>query len=43
MAATGPRNVERDRQNPGMLAPPRTDSGTIPNLKCDHFADVSPG
>ena len=36
---TGPRNVERDRQNPDMLAPPRTDKGTIPNLKFS-FSDA---
>jgi oxalate decarboxylase len=35
----GPRNVERDRQNPDMLAPPHTDSGTIPNLKFS-FSDA---
>jgi oxalate decarboxylase len=35
----GPRNVERDRQNPDMLAPPQTDSGTIPNLKFS-FSDA---
>jgi oxalate decarboxylase len=29
----GPRNVERDRQNPDILAPPETDHGTLPNLK----------
>ncbi len=29
----GPRNVALDRQNPDMLTPPSTDSGTIPNLK----------
>ena len=29
----GPRNVEMDRQNPDILTPPATDSGTIPNLK----------
>jgi len=35
----GPRNLERDRQNPDMLAPPRTDSGTFPNLKFS-FSDA---
>ncbi len=35
----GPRNVERDRQNPNVLAPPATDSGTIPNLRFS-FADA---
>lgn len=29
----GPRNVELDRQNPDILTPPRTDHGTLPNLK----------
>jgi oxalate decarboxylase len=29
----GPRNVELDRQNPDVLTPPRTDHGTLPNLK----------
>jgi oxalate decarboxylase len=29
----GPRNVELDRQNPDILTPPRTDNGSIPNLK----------
>lgn len=29
----GPRNVLLDQQNPSMLTPPRTDAGTIPNLK----------
>ena len=29
----GPRNVLLDLQNPDLLTPPRTDSGTIPNLK----------
>ena len=28
-----PRNVALDRQNPDILTPPSTDSGTIPNLK----------
>jgi oxalate decarboxylase len=35
----GPRNVERDSQNPDMFAPPKTDSGTIPNLKFS-FSDA---
>ncbi|SDK40135.1 oxalate decarboxylase [Nonomuraea maritima] len=30
---TGPRNVELDLQNPDMLTPPETDSGTVPNMK----------
>jgi oxalate decarboxylase len=29
----GPRNLERDRQNPDLLAAPATDHGTIPNLR----------
>ncbi len=29
----GPRNVLLDRQNPDLLTPPSTDSGTLPNLK----------
>lgn len=29
----GPRNIELDRQNPDLLSPPETDSGTVPNLK----------
>jgi oxalate decarboxylase len=29
----GPRNVPLDRQNPDILTPPGTDSGTIPNMK----------
>src|SRR4051812_43089472 len=29
----GPRNVPLERENPSLLAPPGTDSGTIPNLK----------
>ncbi len=29
----GPRNVERDRQNPDLLRPPETDSGTVSNLR----------
>src|SRR3954469_25727800 len=35
----GPRNVERDRQNPDILVPPATDSGTIPNLRFS-YADA---
>ncbi|MEV6866766.1 hypothetical protein AB0M44_37940 [Streptosporangium subroseum] len=30
---TGPRNIDLDLQNPDMLTPPETDSGTIPNMK----------
>jgi oxalate decarboxylase len=29
----GPRNVPVERENPASLVPPRTDSGTVPNLK----------
>ena len=29
----GPRNIELNRQNPDILTPPSTDSGTLPNLK----------
>ena len=29
----GPRNVPIDMQNPDLLTPPQTDSGTLPNLK----------
>lgn len=29
----GPRNLELDQQNPSLLTPPRTDAGTVPNLK----------
>lgn len=29
----GPRNVPIDLQNPDILTPPQTDSGTLPNLK----------
>jgi oxalate decarboxylase len=35
----GPRNLERDRQNPDMLAPPETDSGELPNLRFS-FSDA---
>jgi oxalate decarboxylase len=35
----GPRNVERDRQNPDLLAAPPTDAGTIPNLRFS-FSDA---
>lgn len=34
-----PHNVERDRQNPDMLAPPETDHGTVSNMKFS-FSDV---
>ena len=29
----GPRNVQVELQNPDLLVPPTTDSGTIPNFK----------
>jgi oxalate decarboxylase len=29
----GPRNLPLERANPDLTAPPRTDSGTVPNLK----------
>lgn len=35
----GPRNIERDRQNPDLLAPPATDHGTLPNMKFS-FSDA---
>ena len=35
----GPRNVARDRQNPDLLTPPSTDSGTLPNLRFS-FSDA---
>jgi oxalate decarboxylase len=35
----GPRNLMRDRQNPDMLVPPSTDSGTLPNLRFS-FSDA---
>jgi oxalate decarboxylase len=35
----GPRNLERDRQNPDILAPPPTDHGTLPNLRFS-FSDA---
>ena len=35
----GPRNIVRDRQNPDLLVPPSTDSGTLPNLRFS-FADA---
>ena len=35
----GPRNLARDRQNPDLLVPPSTDSGTLPNLRFS-FADA---
>jgi oxalate decarboxylase len=35
----GPRNLMRDRQNPDLLVPPSTDSGTLPNLRFS-FSDA---
>ncbi len=35
----GPRNLARDRQDPDLLVPPSTDSGTLPNLRFS-FADA---
>jgi oxalate decarboxylase len=35
----GPRNIERDRQNPSLLMPPTTDHGNVPNLKFS-FSDA---
>ena len=35
----GPRNIERDLQNPDLLVPPSTDSGTLPNLRFS-FSDA---
>jgi oxalate decarboxylase len=35
----GPRNIERDRQNPDMFVPPSTDRGTLPNLRFS-FSDA---
>lgn len=35
----GPRNIERDKQNPDILVPPATDFGLIPHLKFS-FADA---
>jgi oxalate decarboxylase len=35
----GPRNLERDRQNPDILVPPSTDHGTLPNLRFS-FSDA---
>ncbi len=34
----GPRNLPREKQNPDILLPPRSDSGTMPNLRWS-FAD----
>src|SRR5262245_62186184 len=35
----GPRNSERERQNPDILQPPSTDRGALPNLRFS-FADA---
>ncbi|MFN8589944.1 MAG: oxalate decarboxylase family bicupin [Thermomicrobiales bacterium] len=35
----GPRDVIRERENPDLMTPPRTDSGTMPNLRFS-FADA---
>lgn len=35
----GPRNPEREQQNPNLLRPPSTDHGSIPNLRFS-FADT---
>jgi len=35
----GPRNPERDRQNPDLSVPPATDQGTLPNLRFS-FSDA---
>jgi oxalate decarboxylase len=35
----GPRNLARDKQNPDILVPPSTDSGTLPNLRFS-FSDA---
>jgi oxalate decarboxylase len=35
----GPRNIQRDRQNPDILVPPSTDHGTLPNLRFS-FSDA---
>jgi oxalate decarboxylase len=35
----GPRNPERDRQNPDLSIPPATDHGTLPNLRFS-FSDA---
>ena len=35
----GPRNLERDLQNPDLIVPPSTDQGTLPNLRFS-FSDA---
>lgn len=42
----GPRNVERDKQNPDIIVPPATDFGLIPNLRfsmADAHMTLKPG
>ncbi len=42
----GPRNKERDEQNPDMIVPPETDGGTVHNLKfsySDTHMRIQPG
>ncbi|MCW2963294.1 MAG: oxalate decarboxylase [Actinomycetia bacterium] len=34
----GPRNIPLERENPSLLVPPRTDHGTVPNLKYSYAA-----
>src|SRR5699024_8435178 len=33
----GPRNIERDLQNPDMIVPPATDGGTLDNMKFSYY------
>ena len=43
---TGPRDVMRDLENPDMLVPPETDSGTLPNMRfsfSDTHMQLNPG
>ncbi|GBF77653.1 oxalate decarboxylase [Paenibacillus sp. 598K] len=35
----GPRDIMRDRQNPDLLVPPKTDAGLVPNLRFS-FSDT---
>lgn len=35
----GPRDIMRDRQNPDMLVPPKTDNGLLPNMRFS-FSDT---
>ena len=39
LARLGPRDIWRDRENPDILTPPATDSGTLPNMKFS-FSDA---